>query len=239
LLGCSRAASQPGASASGTGDTIETRFTPPAGFVRVEVSQRSFGAYLRALPLLPAGSPVVTFAGKTLHEASHPNIAAVAALDIGTRDLQQCADSVIRLHAEWQWSLGRRDQHYKTAAGGELFFAGGSHASFRRWLDEVFASANTASLANQAKRVDVQELQPGDFVVMRGVPFGHAVMILDVAKNEAGRSVVLLGQGFMPAQSFHVLRRSSEEVWFPIDEASAELVTPFWQPFPFSSLRRL
>ncbi len=243
-------------------DTLEQRFPAPAGFTRVNVESGSFGAFLRTLPLAAPSTPVVSYTGKTLHDATHPNVAAVVAIDIGKADLQQCADSVIRMHAEWRWSLGKRDQHYKTAGGPEMSFAkylagerygwkngklvaknvgatAPTHGALRAWLDQVFGSANTASLANEAKPIDVKELQPGDFVVMKGVPFGHAVLILDVARDASGKRIALLGQGFMPAQSFHVLRKSPKEVWFPIDEASGKLETPFWEPFPFTALRRL
>lgn len=243
-------------------DSLDQRFPTPAGFTRVKVDQGSFGAFLRTLPLAAPSTPVVTYTGKTLHEPTHPNIAAVVAIDVGKADLQQCADSVIRMHAEWQWSLGKRDQHYKTAGGPEMSFAkylagerfgwkdgklvpknvgatAATHGALRAWLDQVFGSANTASLANEAKPIDVKDVQPGDFVVMKGVPFGHAVLILDIARDAAGKRIALLGQGFMPAQSFHVLRRSPKEVWFPIDEASGKLDTPFWEPFPFTALRRL
>ncbi|MBI2392529.1 MAG: hypothetical protein HYV09_23290 [Deltaproteobacteria bacterium] len=243
-------------------DTLEQRFPAPAGFVRVPVSSGSFGEFLRALPLAAPGSPVLTYQGKVLHDSSHPNVAAVVAIDVGKADLQQCADSVIRMHAEWQWSLGRRDQRYATAGGPAMSFAKylagertywkdgklaiknvgatpAKHEGFRAWLDQVFGSANTASLAKEAKPVAVADLRPGDFVVMPGVPFGHAVLVLDLARAPDGRRVALLGQGFMPAQSFHVLRRSPKETWFVIDEASGKLETPFWEPFPWSALRRL
>jgi hypothetical protein len=74
---------------------------------------------------------------------------------------------------------------------------------------------------------------------MSGVPFGHAVLILDVARDAKGNRVLLLGQGYMPAQSFQVLRPSAKEVWFPLDLSAGKLETPFWDPFPFSALRRL
>jgi len=243
-------------------DTLEQRFATPAGFTRVPVAPKSFGAFLRVLPLAAAGTPVLTHQGKVLHEATHPNIAAVVAIDIGKADLQQCADSVIRMHAEWQWWLGKRDQHYSTAGGPQMSFAkyllgerhywkdgklatknvgatAATHPAFRTWLDQVFGSANTGSLSKEAKVITVGELQPGDFVVMTGVPFGHAVMVLDLAKNADGKRIALLGQGYMPAQSFQVLRKSPKETWFVIDEASGKLETPFWDPFPWSTLRRL
>jgi hypothetical protein len=243
-------------------DTLESRFSPPPGFTREPLAASSFGAFLRTLPLAKAGAPVLTHTGKVLYE-THPNIAAVVAIDVGKGDLQQCADSVIRMHAEWLYGKGRRDQAYKAASGLNISFAkylegerlkfkdnkltleklapkiADSHAAFRSWLDDVFGWANTASLAGQATPIKATEIAAGDFVVMPGVPFGHAVLILDVARDAKGNRVLLLGQGYMPAQSFHVLRPSAKEVWFPLELSTGKLETPFWDPFPFSALRRL
>ncbi len=242
--------------------TLESRFPAPSGAERVPVAAKSFGQFLRSLPLAPEGTPVRSYAGGVLHPADHANVAAVADLDIGTHDLQQCADSVIRLHAEWRWSLGKSEENRYHAGGGlvlafdgyvkgdRLVVEGGApkmsriakpqpatHALHRKWLDEVFGWANTGSLATEAKKIDIADLRPGDFFVMPGAPFGHAVLVLDVAVTK-GKKHALIGQGFMPAQSFHVLRANGTP-WFPIDEAAGAITTPFWKPFPWSSLRRL
>ena len=107
LVGCARAEASPSAKVDyawetdlKAHDTLEQRFAPPAGYTRVKVESGSFGAFLRTLPLAAPSTPVVSYTGKTLHEATHANIAAVVAIDIGKADLQQCADSVIRMHAE-------------------------------------------------------------------------------------------------------------------------------------------
>ncbi len=246
-----------------TDGTIASRIAPPSGYARVPVQPRGFGAFLRTLPLAPLGTPVVSYKGSRILMGDHANLAAVVAIDIGTADLQQCADSVIRMHAEWQWSKGRRDQQYSTAGSGPFSFAKylegerkvweasklvtktvapiqPTHTAFRAWLDEVYGSANTASLEKEAIPVlTLGELAPGDFMVMSGNPFGHAVLILDIAVAKDGKRALLLGQGYMPAQSFHVLRPSATETWFALDEAAGSIKTPFWKPFPFSSLRRL
>lgn len=245
-------------------DRLDQRFAPPSGFVRDAAAPGSFGAFLRTLPLLPSGALVVDYRGEPLYDGGHhPNIAAVVDLDIGKANLQQCADSVIRLDAEWRYGAGKRDLSYKAASGTTIPYAqyvageravakgkgielvrrsgpaGDSHALLRTYLDDVFAWANTASLERDASRVAFRDLRAGDFFVMSGSPFGHAVLILDVARDESGRLALLLGQGYMPAQSFHVLRESERSTWFVVDKNATEVKTPFWAPFPVQSLRRL
>ena len=242
-------------------EPLQARFPEPAGFRRVELPAGSFGAWLRGLPLAEPSAPVLTHKGAVLREASHPAIAAVAALDIGTGDLQQCADSILRLHAEWRWSQGDRQMSYRAASGtslpyarwaaGERVEASGNtllwrttgapsqeHRSFRKYLDMVFNWANTGALARDAQPSTLEQLRPGDFFVLPGNP-GHAVLVLDLARAADGRRVVLLGQGFMPAQSFHILRDSKGSPWFAVEPERGSIETPFWAPFPWSSLRRL
>ncbi len=241
-------------------DTLEQRFTTPAGFTRVAETPHGFGAWLRGLPLAARGTPVKSYDGSVLHPASDRRIAAVAAIDVGTADLQQCADAVIRLDAEWRWSGGKRDMSYRAASGTPLPFArwargervvprgrdiawqpmakpASTHAALRRYLDTVFAWANTVSLSRQAKPVAPADLRPGDFFVMGGNP-GHTVLVLDVATAKDGTRVALLGQSYMPAQSYQVLRDVNGSAWFALDP-SKDVFTPFWRPFPWDTLRRL
>jgi hypothetical protein len=241
-------------------DSLFARFSAPEGTARASLDPKSFGAFLRHLPLAAAGTAVKSYAGGELHPATDPRIAAVIAIDVGHADLQQCADGVIRLHAEWLWSLGRKDQSYRAASGvplpfaryaaGERVVADGprlrweptgrradGYASFRSYLDTVFAWANTVSLERQAAKVDAADLRAGDFFVAPGNP-GHSVLVLDLASAPGGRRFALLGQSYMPAQNLQVLRPQSGAVWFEIDPAH-EVDTPFWAPFPWTSLRRL
>ncbi len=243
-------------------EALSARLAPPVGFARIALAPESFGAFLRELPLEPEGARVLAFDGAVIRQADDPGVAAVVALDVGRADLQQCADSIVRLHAEWRWSQGARDHAYVAAAGlsmplsrfvaGERVVANGKalewrvkdhrrpldHALFRGYLDAVFAWANTGSLARDARAVEPTSLRPGDFFVLPGAP-GHAVLVLDVARRADGRRVALLGQGFMPAQSFQVLRPSRDTAWFALDPASTGVKTPFWREFPWGSLRRL
>lgn len=229
----------------------------------MDVAEGTFGSFLRTLPLAPPDAPVVDYRGLRLHDnGHHPNIAGVVDIDVGTKDLQHCADAIIRLHAEWRYGLGQRDIGYRSVSGvrvgyrawlaGERAIVLGKniamkktaaahaddHAFFRGYLDEVFDWAGTASLERDAMKVALADVQPGDFFVMSGQPFGHAVLVLDVAKHADGKTALLLGQSYMPAQSFQVLRANEKSAWFVVDKGAPFVDTPFWKPFPSSALRR-
>ncbi len=231
----------------------------PAGFERVEVKPGSFGEWLRGLPLRP-GAEVRAYDGRVIRSGDR-RVFAVAELDLSPVDLQQCADSVIRLHAEWLWSRGEADRAgYHFVSGDFVPFARWAHGerpvidgkrvrwaagtpradrrSFREYLDVVFAYASTVSLAREGTAVAREAIAPGDFFVLPGGP-GHAVLVLDVARDRSGHGVALLGQGFMPAQDFHVLASGEPgSPWFSLDGDAVD--TPFWPaPFPWSALRRL
>lgn len=88
--------------------TLEQSVPPPEGFRRIPVKPSSFGDWLRHLPVLPGRPPVKLHSGalKTNQDAHH----RIFDIDVGPRDLQQCADAVIRLFAEYQWATGRAHQ---------------------------------------------------------------------------------------------------------------------------------
>jgi len=240
---------------------LSDSFAPPAGYKRIPAATGSFASWLRGLPLRSDRRDVLAYDGRMLNRPS----AAVVLMDVGDSDLMQCADSLIRLHAEFLWSQGRAEEAgYRFTSGdlsrwsdwvqGERFSVRGSrverrsgrargndHQSFRRWLDLIFNYAGTASLARDAHKVGMdQPLQAGDFFVDPGFP-GHAVMLLDLAEDPSRRRVALVGQGFMPAEEFHVLRSPDaiDTVWFPLpEEAGESLATPSWEAFSRSSARR-
>src|SRR5262245_49583226 len=142
---------------------LSERFAAPAGYRRVELAAGSFGAWLRGLPLQPGRPPVRLFDGRLKpNQSAH---LAVVDIDVGGRDLQQCADAVMRLRAEYLYSAGRaRDVAFHFTSGDLARFddwadgqrprvsgatvrwsrdgaRDGSHASFRRFMDTVFQYA--------------------------------------------------------------------------------------------------
>lgn len=249
-----------------TGRTIGARFAPPAGFVRVPVAAGSFGAYLRALPLKPAGSPVHLFNGEL--KGRQDVHAAVVDLNVGTGDLQQCADAVMRLRAEHLFANKDHDRI-------SFHFTNGFEAGFQRWakgdrikvngnraewklrempvsfthenllsyLKIVFTYAGSLSLQKELDKstppdLGTTDLQPGDVFIRGGSP-GHAMIVVDVAQHPDGRTAFLLAQSYMPAQEIHVVRNPHNPelgAWFMLNEGS-ELRTPEWS-FRWSDRRR-
>ena len=240
------------------GDTLAARIPPPPGFERVPAAEGSWAAWLRALPLKPDGAPVTTFDGAP--KARQDVHAAVVDMDVGNADLQQCADAVMRLRAEWLWSVGRqRDIAFSYTGGGRVPFSrwatgnrpsdtgkewrGGaksdsSYAGLRRYLRHVMTYAGTYSLDHELQPADIGALAAGDVFIKGGFP-GHAVLVADVARNVAtGEKRFLLVQSYMPAQDIHVLRNPADETgspWYALP--TGRLATPEWT-FEAGSLKR-
>ncbi|MGV8042575.1 MAG: DUF4846 domain-containing protein [Thermoanaerobaculaceae bacterium] len=242
------------------GQPLEERVVPPPGCARVALEPESFGAWLRRLPLRPGRPPVHLHDGRLKgNQEAH---AAVVAIDVGRGNLQQCADAVIRLRAEWLWSRGCeeaiafqftsgdlarwlawKDGVRPRVSGSRVAWVStarpdGTYESFRRYLDTVFAYAGSLSLARELERVpDPRQVEPGDVFVQGGSP-GHAVLVVDVATDAHGARWFLLVQSYMPAQEVHLLRHPATpgSPWYRA-AASGELVTPEWT-FRVTDLRR-
>jgi hypothetical protein len=79
----------------------------------------------------------------------------------------------------------------------------------------------SASLSKQLKPVNYfGGIQPGDVIIRGGFP-GHAVIVIDVAVNTAGKKIYLLAQSYMPAQDIHILKNPTNEnlsPWYEVNE---------------------
>jgi hypothetical protein len=162
---------------------------------------------------------------------------------VGTRDLQQCADVVMRLRAEWLYARGGRIAfHPDPGKPRALAFdaAGHDRRSFEKYLVRLFADAGTASLAAELRPTGLDGVQPGDVLIQGGYP-GHAVLIVDVASDGHGHQWLLLAQSYMPAQEMHVLVNPAGGAWYDASAlaSSAGLMTAEWpRAFFARDLRR-
>ena len=257
VYSCS-AADYPWARGEPAFEPAAARFAPPAGFWRVPVARGSWGEWLRHVPLRRPGTPVRGRDGALIVPGDSPHLAAVVDMDV--RPNQECADTILRLRAEYLWWSGRQGSiSFPLTSGGSMSWrdwkAGmrprlvrdrlqfahtaapdGSRASFERYLDAVFAWCGTYNLSAPGTRAVPGDVQVGDYLAHAGSP-GHAVLIIDLVQDRAGRLEALLLQGYMPAQAAHVLAPSRDGPWFHLDP-SRPLDTPFWGEFAWDELCR-
>ena len=231
----------------------------PEGFSRIGTD--GFGKYLRTLPLKPEGSKVKYYDGGV--KIWQKGAFAVVDMEIGTSDLQQCADAVIRLRAEYLFHAGRyseihfnftngfRADYSKWAEGFRIRVSGNDvqwykagepdygYSSFRKYLNMVFSYAGTASLEKELSPVKLSDLRIGDVFIIGGHP-GHAMIVVDMATDGKGRRAILVAQSYMPAQDIHVVtnlddRKSSP--WYIFSDSTASFSFPEWS-FDSSQIRR-
>lgn len=233
--------------------TIAERIAVPAGFKRVEVKKGSFGDWLRHLPLKPGHPEVHLYNGKL---KGNQNVHyAVVNIDVGSTDLQQCADAVMRMRAEYLYSIGDfTNLHFNFTSGHTVGFkkwsegyrtvikgnnvswvksaaAADNYTVFKSYCSTVFNYAGTASLSKELKPVaDLKDLQIGDVFIVGGFP-GHAVLVVDVCENAVtGEKLFMIQQSYMPAQEIHILKNYGNagiSPWYSVN-FSGDLETPEW-----------
>lgn len=203
---------------------------PPPGFVRQETDD--YGRYLRNLPLKPVGTLVKLHNGKV--KGYQDGAYAVIDMEIGSQDLQQCADAVMRLRAEYLWhskqydkihfnfTNGMRVDYIKWAQGYRIRVNGNntawykataedySYQTFRKYMNQIFMYAGTASLSQELVPVRADDLQIGDIFIVGGHP-GHAMVIVDIAEDKLGNKAIMVAQSYMPAQDIHIVTNLNDK----------------------------
>jgi len=231
--------------------TLESRFRVPSGYERISVAENSFAQFLRGLPLKPKGSLVTFFDGSQLYN-NNGGYVAVIDLPIGSKNLHQCADAVIRLRADYLRQVGKQDAiHFNFTNGMRVDYKkwqegfriqvneartktkwvkttepNDSYDSYWDYLEQIFMFAGTASLEKELKPRAWKEMQIGDVLILGGHP-GHAVIIVDMAEHkETGAKLFMVAQSFMPAQDLHII--NSPEVTSPWYSADLPLNITSW-----------
>ncbi|MAX81766.1 MAG: hypothetical protein CL843_16510 [Crocinitomicaceae bacterium] len=243
------------------GKTIATRFNPPVGFERINAEQGSYAAYLRNLPLKPHGTLVKLYNGEVKSDEGVYD--AVVDLEIGQKDLHQCADAVMRLRAEYLWNNKHYDQiHFNFTNGFRVDYSkwmqgqrvsikgnktqwyaatspSNTYTDFWKYMELVFSYAGTLSLAKELEPVAVGNMQIGDVFIYGGSP-GHSVIVVDMVQNPTtGEKRFLLAQSYMPAQEIQILKNPNNVAYSPWYSTSmeGELRTPEWT-FYLPALKR-
>jgi hypothetical protein len=198
----------------------------PQGYYRNNFPEASFCYWLRQQKLKKDKTVYLYNGSKKENQTAQ---FAVLDIPVGNKNLQQCADAVMRLRAEYLFDENKFDSirfidNDQTVYQFEKPY---TKAHFLLYLNKVFAFCGTASLASQLIPKNLTAIQPGDVFIRGGFP-GHAVIVMDVAENIAGNRIFLLAQSYMPAQDIHLLKNPSNvsfSPWYIVSEAE-KICTP-------------
>ncbi len=226
--------------------------SPPKNYYIQKVANNSYAAYLQSIPLQPKGSKIHYYDGRV--KSYFSEYAAVLDLDIGNKDLHQCADAVMRLRADYLWHTQQYDQiHFNFTNGmrveyqnwmkGQRIKVKGNNTSwyqakppsntqadYWQYLEQIWMYAGTLSLSKELKSRDIKNIEIGDVFIQGGSP-GHAITIMNMAIHDTtGEQLVLLAQSYMPAQEIHILTNPNDShlsPWYAMKDLKT-LQTPEW-----------
>lgn len=236
---------------------IINNIQPPKGYVRLNLEEKSFQSWLNHLPINKTDNTVYTYTGEKKYNQNAQF--SVLDIDIGNKDLQQCADAVMRLRAEYLYAQKAIDQiHFNYTNGVEIGFEkwsngyypslkrnkvvwvnsetnNTSYKSFKKYMNNIFTYAGTASLSKELINISIDQIKAGDVFIRGGFP-GHAVIVVDVTvNNETNDKCFLIAQSYMPAQNIHILKNpdnSSLSPWYSVSECRSVIETPEWTFYP-------
>jgi len=244
------------------GKNLESRINTPQNFVRLSAHQNSYATYLRHLPLKPYGSEVMLYDGS--YKQNYNVYAAVIDLEIGKRDLHQCADAIMRLRAEYLWNQKKYDDiHFNFTNGFQADYSkwmqgyriainsskvswvkrtspSNTYKDFWKYMEIIFSYAGTLSLSKELILVAKEDMKIGDIFIWGGSP-GHAILVTDMAINpKTNEKLFLLSQSYMPAQEIQLLKNPNDSEfspWYSLTDLTTELKTPEWN-FNVNQLKR-
>ncbi len=243
------------------GTTLITRVLAPKGYNRVSAENGSFAQFLRDYQLKENGAKVLLYDGK--EKSNQASAMAVFALPLEAKDLQQCADSIMRVYAEYYLSIKQYDkicfgysdgfkaEYAKWIEGNRISVSNSgtkwvkkaekdeSYESFQEYMRMVFAYAGIWTMKDESSSVSLGEAQIGD-VFFDTKDGGRVAMIVDMCQGEDGRTAYLLASGGKPAQEFELLVNPlhPDDPWYYEEEIVAQVDTPEFT-YKSDSLRRL
>ncbi|MEE9437471.1 MAG: DUF4846 domain-containing protein [Saprospiraceae bacterium] len=235
------------------GGNIISRFTPPQEFFRKRLDPNSFQFFLSHYKLLAIDTKVHLYNGvlKSIQSAH----AAVLDLDTGNKDLQQCADAIMRLRCDYLYESEKYDdivfnftngfpfEYQKWREGRKVTVKGNKvkwtkkstpqtkYNDYRNYLNKLFMYAGTLSLSQELYAISLESLSIGNVFIKGGSP-GHAVIVMDCAIDNNNDKVFLLAQSYMPAQQMHILKNPNNfalSPWYKLSEINTFIQTPEWR----------
>ena len=241
--------------------TILSQFNPPKGYKRISYKNHTFADWIRNILLKPLNSDVLDFRGNVFKSKDDTTVAAVIEWKIKGRRLDQCMDILVKFYSEYLWekdepenlslplpgkqSLKWSDwqQGYRPKFRGTHFDLiksekyNSSKYNYNKYLNLVFAESHTQQFYIAYPVIERQNVQVGDFIVKKGVK-GHAIMIVDLAKDNRGNLIALIGQGDTPACEFYLLNYNKDDPWIPLDFSKEIIPLPINKKMTWDGLRR-
>jgi hypothetical protein len=206
----------------------------PKEFERVKTDSNSFGFYLQHLHLKKDNTVYYYDGAPKANQELHY---AVLDIPVPKKDLQQCADAIMRLRAEYFFARKEYSkiefkstlkvynfQEYLRAAD-----VADINKAFESFLEMVFTNCGTYNLSDMLHtKQSIKDIEVGDVFVKGGSP-GHAMIVIDVAINaQTKERIYMLAQSFMPAQSIHIVINPSDEKlspWYMVN-IDKSIITP-------------
>ena len=234
---------------------------PPNDYKRIEIEKNSFAEYLRNLPLKEKGSDVINYRGDVFKSGSDTSVAFIVNMDIMGRRLEQCMDILVRLYAEYLWSVKQIDSLILPLPGGywlqwrdwqsglRPFFKGikmkmqksiqhgNPEQIYQSYLNTIYNESHTQQFFHAYQSVPRENVQIGDIIIKKGTK-GHAVMIVDLAKNKEGELAALIGNGDTPACQLFLLNYKVNRPWIPLKFDQETIKLPLKRVMKWEGLRR-
>ncbi len=201
------------------------------GYTR-ESNQTEFGNWIANITL-KKDNTVYLFDGRV--KPYQDGAYAVLDISVPDKDVQQCADALMRIRAEYLFSkkdyeglqfksvdgpwLGFKDyingKRWKDVRGKLKSYTVDSlrnttttqlRKAFDNYLFLVFSFCNTYSLSQQLSHNSIHTSAiKTGDIFIRGGFPGHATIAVSTAKNNAGKRIAMFAQSYMPAQSIHII----------------------------------
>jgi len=177
-------------------------------------------------------------------------------MDIGKKNLLQCADAVMKLRAEYlylqkkynaihfNFTNGFKAEYAKWKLGYHIVVAGNNvvwkksaqpddtYTCFNQFMETVYTYAGTLSLSKELEAKTLADMAIGDVFIKGGSP-GHAVIVVDMIEHKStGKKYFMLAQSYMPAQEIQVLLNPNTDektVWYELDTNQTIWQTPEWK----------
>lgn len=201
----------------------------PQGYERVSKKKNSFADWLLSVPV-KSDKRVFLYDGTLKRDQTVQY--AVLDLPVGTQNLQQCADAIMRMRAEYLFSQQRYPE-IKFRDNNDTWYCwqgADDRQKFELYLKKVFGMCGTASLEKQLSVTrPLKDVQAGDVFIKGGFP-GHAMLVVDVAVSKEGKRIYMLAQGYMPAQDIHIVNNPRNALlgpWYEVND-DAIIETPEW-----------